>query len=462
MSSVVPLIASKLQSVSRAFRRSGEQTQAIAALFLYRILMMRALFASVLCILASALPVLAQQVGSQLSPSESLRAAMDPFEQARSQNNDLTEADRLALGLGMTRASRDCVALTADPQDFAKDAGQWLALGRLCVFGQQFEPARAALVNYLVVPAASEREAALGLLVRAFLGLNEPGSAYAQVLSLLRDFPYDAQTHLAADLVISASEGWTSNPEKELDDAARDLCDQQRTATLPLLKQGKALAGKDGEVGASRLFADALRCVVLGRSLGNKAADEEFAQLSAVVQQPNWQHTAELALMQEALARAEMVGQATPLGSLHAHQFNANSALLPRTLSLRRGPVVLVAFTLWSPNAGEQIRALAQSASPHSVYAVTSWSANTGGEDIPSASMKAAMLAWQKSLPLRIPLLIVPNAELREFHADQYPAGIAIRDGMVVSNAVLADDGAVRMTVAAMGSESARAAGRMR
>lgn len=414
-----------------------------------------------LCILPSTIPAAAQEAGPQLSPSESLRAAMDPFEQARSQNNDLTEADRLALSLGMARASRDCVALTAAPQGFAKDAGQWLALGRLCVFGQQFEPARAALVNYLAVPAAPEREAALGLLVRAFLGLNEQGSAYAQVLSLLSDFPYDAQTHLAADLVISASECWTSDPDKELNDAARDLCDQQRKATLPLLEQGKALAGKEGEVAASRLYADALRCVALARSRGDKGADEELAQLAAIAQQPNWQHTAELALMREALARAEMVGQATPLGSLHAHQLNANGALLPRTLFLRHGQAVLVAFSLWSPNAGEQIRALARSAPPRSIYAVTSWSANSGGEDAPAPRMKGAMLSWQKSLPIRIPLLIVPDAELREFHADQYPAGIAIRDGIVVSNTVLADDGAVRMTVAAMGNESAKAARHM-
>jgi len=36
---------------------------------------------------------------------------MDPFNQARAQNNDLTDADRLALSMGMARASRDCVAL---------------------------------------------------------------------------------------------------------------------------------------------------------------------------------------------------------------------------------------------------------------------------------------------------------------------------------------------------------------
>ena len=45
------------------------------------------------------------------------------------------------------------------------------------------------------------------LLVRALLGLNDPGSAELVVRSLLRDFPYDAEIHFAIDQVIDASEG---------------------------------------------------------------------------------------------------------------------------------------------------------------------------------------------------------------------------------------------------------------
>jgi hypothetical protein len=395
------------------------------------------------------LPSPAQQAGSQLSPSEALRVAMDPFNQARGQNNDLTDADKLALSLGITRAAHDCLALTADPKDLTKDAAQKLALGRLCLFGQQFEPARAALVEYLVLPAPPEREAAMVLLARAFLGLKELNSAYAQVLSLLHDYhyPYDAQIHLAADAVIDASEGWDSDPEKQLNWMAMDLCQQQRVATLPLLVAGKGLPGKDGDVAASTLYADALRCVALARSLGDKSTEEAMAQLASVEQQPIWQHTAEFALMQEALARAEMAGQPTTLATLHTHQLNATGALVSKSLPLRREPIVLAAFTLWSPSAAERIRTLASAASAHSVYAVTSWSANTGGTDAPTPRTIEALRLWQRNLPAQIPLLVVPVAELRTFHIDQFPAAIAIREGTVVSNAALADDGAVRMTI---------------
>jgi len=387
----------------------------------------------------------AQEARPALSPSEALRAAMDPFNQARAQNNDLTDADRLALSMGMARASRDCVALSAATElDVRPD--ERLALGRLCLFGQQFEPARAALVGYLALPAPAEREAALILLERAFLGLDEVGSAYAQVLSLVQDYSYDGQIHAAADLTISANEGGAPDPANEMNKEAMDLCEKQRDATLPLLVQGKAL----GDVPPSELYADALRCVAVARSVGDHGADETLNKLAAIAGEPVWEHTAELALMQQALARAEMLGKPAPVAALHGHQVNLAGGVTARVVPLGHGTVILVAFTLWSPSAAERIRALVALAPAHSVYAVTSWAANTGGEDASSPSAAAALVAWKKTIPAQVPVLIVPDAELQRFHVDQFPAGVAIREGRVDSNMVLADGGAVRMMVAGM------------
>jgi len=387
-----------------------------------------------------------QAAAATLSPSEALRAAMDPFNQARAQNDDLTDADTVALGLGMARASRDCIAMSASPEQFADQPEQSMALGRLCLFGQQFELARAALVMYLALPKPPEREAALILLTRAFLGLDEAESAYGQVDSLLRDYPYDAQIHLAADLVISANEGGAPDPGNEMNKEAMDMCETQRNATLPLLMQGKGL----GDVAASELYADALRCVAVGRSVGDRGADETLSKLAAIAGEPVWEHTAELALMREALGRAEMQGKPTPVAALHGHQLNGVGGMTARVLPLGHGTVILAAFTLWAPSAAERIRALVALASAHSVYAVTSWRANTGGEDVSSPSAAKALLAWKKTVPAQVPLLIVPDAELQGFHADQFPAGIAIREGRVVSNSVLGDGGAVRMTLVGM------------
>lgn len=395
---------------------------------------------------------IAQTLGSQapgpvLSPSEALQAAMDPYNQARAQINDLTDADKLALGLGMTRASRDCQALSAMPQTYPADSAEPLALGRLCLFGQQFEMARAALVAYLMETAPKERETALQLLEQAFLGLKDYGSAYAQMLSLLRDYPYDAQIHLAAGMAIRASEGWDLDKANELNREALDLCEKQRTATFPLLLKGKPLSGKEGDIPSSQLFSDALRCQDLAQALADPSAAGTLSQLSAILNQPNWQRTAGLLLMQAAFHRISMQGMTAPFATLHARQMNAAGALSPRAISMRRGTTILAVFTLWSPSAVERIRGLAQGAPPHTVYAVTSWSANSGGPDAATPQMEASLRAWRKTLPPQVPLLILPDADLQAFQEDQFPAGVVIRDGIVISNAVLTDDGAVRMAV---------------
>jgi hypothetical protein len=293
--------------------------------------------AVVLCVSHSILPAQAQQGQPPLSPSEALRSAMDPFTQAREQNGDLTEADKLALSLGMTRAAQDCQALTAPPQPVPSDPAQKLALGRLCLFGQQYGQASASLEGYLALLSPPDRETALILLVRAFLGLKSPGSAALQVYSLFRDYPYDAQIHTVADQAISACE--ETNPA--LNDYAAQICRKQADMTLPLLLQGKSLQSKEGTISSAALYADALRCVAIDRDIAKQSTDPSFVPLALdplakIAEQADWQHTADLPLMQEALARAEMIGQRSPREVLHAHQLSANGVLTPRALPLGR------------------------------------------------------------------------------------------------------------------------------
>lgn len=113
----------------------------------------------------------------------------------------------------------------------------WLTEGQLCIFGQQFGPARAALVDYLALPQPPKRQQALVLLVRAFLGLNQPDSAEAQVSSLLRNYSYDALIYVAIDHVIDNVEGTGGY----FDGLSRQLCSAQSAATLPLLDKGMDL-----------------------------------------------------------------------------------------------------------------------------------------------------------------------------------------------------------------------------
>jgi hypothetical protein len=385
---------------------------------------------------------LAQENAKPLSPSEAYKAALAPFQASRTQPDDLTDADRFALEIGIASASRDCRALSPSPDG---DEKELIALGELCIFGQDYGPARAALTKYLTLPQPPERKRGMVLLVRALLGLNDPGSAELIVRSLLHDFPYDAEIHFAIDQVIDASEGLTEG----LNRMALNLCVTQNSVTLPLLAGGKALEGKDATASAGVLFNDAVRCVSLAKGRDEPSSQEWMHQLAAITQMQSWQGTADYSPMQASLQRQQMVGTQVPLSSFHGFMLGSGN-LAPRVISLSRGTVLLFPFVLWSPNASEEAGRLARLAPQQTIYAITSWSANTGRDDVPSNEISTALRAWQRNLPANVHMVIVPNAELSVFHVDSFPAGIGIRAGTVRWNGVLSSQGAERMLFSAV------------
>lgn len=382
--------------------------------------------------------VLGQEKSNPLSPTESYKVALAPFTATRSQSDDLTDADKVALGIGMARAAHDCLALSSNTTSFSENATELFALAQLCIFGQQFEPARANVLNYLALPQPPQREHALLLLVRAFVGLRAPDSAEPQIATLLHDYPYDASIHMAIDQVIDEAEGSLFVPN--FNDIALQLCQAQTAATLPVLKGGKTLEGKDSTVSAGTLFIDAVRCAALARSTGRS---DNLNELASVVQQSSWAGTADLAVMQRALRREQIVGKRVPIESLDGHVM-ATASLSPRVVSLTRGRRLAVPFTLWSPSASEILRTLAQTAPQQIIYAITSWRANTGGEDKPSSQVLDGLRSWQRSLPQHVLILIVPDTELDSFAADIFPAGILISDGKVLMNSPLSGKGEQR------------------
>jgi hypothetical protein len=144
-----------------------------------------------------------------------------------------------------------------------------------------------------------------------------------------------------------------------------------------------------------------------------------------------------------------MVGKRVPLPSLHGRSLK-QGAFVSRTISLSHGTVLLLPFVLWSPNAVSVAIDLARSVPQQPIYAITSWRANSGGDDVPSRQALDGLRSWQRSMPGRIVILIVPKAELDSFYAESFPAGILIRNGTVLSNGVLSGQGAERLLVNAL------------
>ena len=114
------------------------------------------------------------------------------------------------------------------------------------------------------------------------------------------------------------------------------------------------------------------------------------------------------------------------------------------------GTILLIPFTLWAPSSPDVVRDLARFAPKQRIYAVTSWRANTGREDVPSREILTALNSWQQNLPQHVHMLVVPDTTLRAFHADSFPSGIVVTDGVTRWNGVLSSRGAERMTVHAL------------
>jgi hypothetical protein len=387
---------------------------------------------------------------TQLPPSEELKAAVQPLTATRAQPDDLTQADLLAYTVGVGRAGQACLRLQPGMEDLASKPDELLSLARLCIYGLQYQPGQKAVLRYLKLPTPPDRETALLLLTKAFLGLNDPINAAVQILNIERDYPYDAQIHLAIEQTVQlgALYGDESNAQ------VLNLCADQLKNTLPLLETGHALESKEGTISPSTLFADAVRCSDAARDLINPAASEmlvdTMTRLQAILDRPTWQHTAEYAPMQAALARTLQSSQPTPIAAVTGKLLRGTAPQRPFTLPLTRGTVLLVPFTLWSPSVLSIVPDLHATAPSQEIYLVTSYAANTGASDEESPELLDSLRTTAKALPEHASVLILPDSALRQFFADTFPAAIVLRNGRVEANLPLLGEAGKRMTVFAL------------
>jgi hypothetical protein len=396
--------------------------------------------------LLGASPMLAQGLpAAQMPPSEELKSSTAPFIAARAQPDDMTQADLLALGVGVSRAAQACLRLEPAQEEWAKNPDELLALARLCLFGRQYEPARKADLRYLALPAPPEREKAILLLTQVFLRLNDPVNAAAQIFTLELVYPYDAQIHYATDQVIDAGALYN-----EANCSVIELCDDQLKNTLPLLENGKGLLGKESSATPGMLFADAVRCLAIARNLHEGSAQTTATRLERIVQLPAWQKTAELAAMQSALARSEMTGKPTPIETISGKLVNSAGPLRPAGIVLARGTALLVPFALWTPGVLSIVQDFHRTAPRQKIYLLTSWTANTGLADEASKELLDSLRSTAKTLPAKISILVVPDTVLQQFYADGFPAAIIVRDGIVQANLPLDGDAAKRLSLFAL------------
>jgi hypothetical protein len=336
-------------------------------------------------------------------------------------------------------------------QDLAAPASEVLAFAQLCVFGLQYQQGLDAVGRYLEMPNAADRESALLLKEKALIGLKDLPDAAAGLFSLEREFTYDAPINSIVDQLISTG----TLASDEFNAVALVLCEDQIRNTLPLVEAGNALTGKDATFPPVALFADAVRCFEIQRALHGASSQTTVAQLQSVLQLPIWNRKAELATIEAALERAQMVGMAAPLSKISGQLIGSSGTLSLDSIGIRKGNDLFIAFTLWSPSALTIAQDLHLTFPQQSIYLLTSWTANTGGADEPSSMILQSLRAAAQSLPARAHILIVPDSVLELFHVDAFPVAIVVRDGVVAADIPLVGDAGERLPVLAMGGSPA-------
>ena len=411
-----------------------------------------------------------------MSPSEAYLFAMRPFNNARSAPNDLTDADQWALAIGIARAKEQCELRSK--QKF--DGEDLLAMGKLCVFGQDYEPARHMLIAYTGLPHPKALEVGDLLLARTFIGLESIESAEGEMETLLSSFPYDASIHLGIDMVIDAAAASDST-----DDLAviPRLNEQQLPHTLDALAHGGSLSGNGDSVDAALLVRDALRCAdALRRNFKPDDAAKIVAQLTAAVSAEPILSSAAYPTIQDALARYALFGQPSPVRTFHATELPASGVPHSRVVLLydpnpaahrivRRidathtmirmtdDRTLVLVFSLAGPASSSAIHdLLARLTQDHivpglKVVAVTSYAANTG-DDAPNPTVLATIRAFRAGLPANLPVLLVPESELKPFAIDMWPAAALFGgNGRILwLNTLSGSTGSIRQAVREMES----------
>jgi hypothetical protein len=380
-----------------------------------------------------------------MSPTDAYLYAMQPLNNARTAPDDLTDADKWALGIGIARAKEQCELHKAEKFE----AEDLLAEGKLCIFGQDYEPARHRLINYIALPQPKAPEIGRLLLARAFIGLGSIDSAESQMESLLTLFPYDASIHLGIDMVIDAAAA--SDATDDLAIIPR-LDEQQLPHTFDALAHGGSLSGNGDFVDAAMLVRDTLRVAdTLRRNFKPEGAATIVDQLRSAIAVPAIINSASYPAIQNAFTRYDMFEKPTPVREFHGMELTAagqNTARVvflydtnPAAHRIVRGSgshtiirtlddrILVLVFSLAGPASSDTIQKILDGlAHDHvtpgmKVIAVSSFAANIG-VDTPTPQLFEALKVFRTQLPSELPTIIVPGPLLQPFAIDMWPAAI--------------------------------------
>lgn len=222
------------------------------------------------------MPGAAEDTGIEASlPGDLYKEARHPLEVVRRSLDNWSDAELGALAEGMHRAGQDFARVKA--ADYKGD--DLFDLARLCSFGQDWNGANTAAIDYVSSRAEEHRAQAYAISVNALVRMNAMDLAVETEREMLRKLPYDAEVAYALrDMKGSLEEA--SNP------IAVELAADEHTAILEALAQGIPLKATHGEavIGLGELYESAMQLAFLERYYGrNEIAETTVAEVQGAL-----------------------------------------------------------------------------------------------------------------------------------------------------------------------------------
>jgi hypothetical protein len=197
------------------------------------------------------------------TPGAIYKDAMRPLEVVRMSLDNWSDAELGALGVGMHKAKEACDQ--AKPESYSGD--DLYDLARLCSFGQDWNAANTAALDYVAGGLDAHRAQAYALSMNALVHINAVDLAVGTAHEMLRKLPYDAEVAYAVRYM-------KETLEQAGDPAALTLAAQEHPAIVQALALGTPLKAAHGDavIGVGPLYESAMQMAFFERYAGDDAA----------------------------------------------------------------------------------------------------------------------------------------------------------------------------------------------
>lgn len=347
------------------------------------------------------------------SPGDLYKEARHPLEVVRRSLDNWSDAELGALAAGMHKAGEDCAK--AKPADYKGD--DLFELARLCSFGQEWNGANTAAIDYVNSREEEHRAQAYAISVNALVRLNAMDLAIQTAREMLWKLPYDAEVaYSMRNLKDSLEE--SSNP------FAVNLAADEHSAILKALEQGIPLKAAHGDavMGLGEIYESAMQLAFLERYDGrDQLAETTVAEVEGALPATAALAAEDRQLIKSAAAQYRLLGMHVPevkvMRSLQSP--NAKAQIDPNFGSA----TVLVLFPDWCVSCREMMKTLTEFAAVNRDTPIHAYGLVFADEAV--ASGQAAHDKNFKEMS-GTQTLVVPAATTESFGATDFPMGILL------------------------------------